>query len=108
VGIVLVMLNATVVFAPIPLSNVVPAELIAVISLSLGGWARALYQLGGRPRRVMRRDRDGVGVVVGTKCVIGLPVTQRGRPECGHHGWGMGYGSSVIGICLTMLACSIE
>lgn len=33
-------------------------------------------------------------VVVGTKCVIGLPVTQRGRPECGHHGWGMGYGSS--------------
>jgi len=28
------MLNATVVFAPIPLSNVVPAELIAVISLA--------------------------------------------------------------------------
>jgi len=34
VGVVVVILNATVVFAPIPLSNVVPALVIALISLA--------------------------------------------------------------------------
>jgi len=34
VGIVVIILNAAVVFAPIPLSNVVPALLIALISLA--------------------------------------------------------------------------
>jgi hypothetical protein len=74
VGIVVVILNATVLFTPIPLSNVVPALLIGLISLAYLeedglvlsiALVAALVVLGGVAVTVWE-------IVVGAKWVIGL------------------------------------
>ena len=56
VGVAVIMLSATLVFIPIPLSNVVPALVIALISLAYrGGWGAAL------DRRVSHHYRNDSG-----------------------------------------------
>src|SRR5258708_28096662 len=62
VGIAGLMLSARLILTPIPLSNILPALIIALISFGLyrGGWISALDQSPGRIRRHCCRPSDGL------------------------------------------------